>query len=421
MVRRFSEPPPELNPPRTEPSISVDLETVTPLAGHTTTKLVSPTEALHAREASVANAVRNWWRMCFAAGYSSAEELFAAETQRFGAAGAKGSVQVRATTTHPGTPRVIEDAVRNGRAQRIWPTTWACYALFPWESVSRPRFTENLRFSVSLAVPDEYLEEVRIALAAWVHLGGLGQRTRRGLGSLRRVGGDSLPSLLTVLENRAETGPALVSRLPELGNVIAAPGTAKDAYRSWCTSVETMQEFRQGEGFARDWRIPGNDHPGQTYFPEADSIRAWSSVEDHPIQIAFDGFPRADLGLPIIFEFKAPRGVAVPPKSQVNISSDPPGRSRFASPVITKAWWDETMGQFRPLVAMLSAPHVWEGGRVTVHRVSPGHPPAKVVPRSEIDLNPAFREDIWRSPEPIRDAYLARCMSEHGFRRVSER
>lgn len=421
MIRRLSEPPPELNPRRTKPPVFVVLEVVTPMAGHTATKAVPPTAASHAREASVANAVRNWWRLCHAAGHPTAETLFAAEEQRFGAAGRKGKIQVRATTINPGTQIVIQDALRNGRTYRKWPATWPRYALFPWESVAQPRFTEKLRFSVAVAVPDEYREEVRMALAAWVHLGGLGQRTRRGLGSLKRIGGDVLPSLHQVLEIPSATGPALVTRLPERRSVIAAEGTSQDAYKSWRTSVGTMEEFRQGEGFARDARTPGNNHPGQTYFPEADSIRYWTGVHDHPIQIKSDGFPRADLGLPIIVEFKAPRGVAVPPKSQINISGTPPGRSRFASPAITKAWWDEATEQFRPLVAMLSAPHVWEGGDVTVNTVTSSRHPEKGVSQTDIELNPEFRYDIWMSHLPIRDAYLARCMTEHGFRQLAAR
>lgn len=401
--------------PVPKPTISVALELITPLAGHTATKTAGQSaSAVHAREASVAAMIRRWWRMCYAGRYSTTEELFAEEARRFGAAGMAGKVRVQAATTKTGQLFEVPDR-RNNEGKvvgRAWPGDWAQYALFPWESVPRPKFTRSMSFTVEITAPREFQEELEVALGAWVHVGGLGQRARRGMGSLRCTD-NSVMSLPEVLGKTAGSGPALATTMPPAENVLVkTTETFATALTAWQESVDKMYRyFRQGEGFARPRRSSPRGRPGQSYFPEPDSIRRWSDTWDHPEHIEFDGFPRADLGLPIIFEIKAARGIAVPPKSELNTAAQ--GRTRFASPVITKAWWDADTRQFRPLTALLSAPHAWEGGPLQL-RSATGSPEARPVSPQEVQLSRAEREQIWETEEPIREAFLTLC-KESGY------
>jgi len=133
----------------------------------------------------------------------------------------------------------------------------------------------------------------------------------------------------------------------------------------------------------------GANRPGRSRWPEADAIRRLSGQyarahrPEHP---AGSAFPRADLGAPIVFHFKD--------------SSDPPDHTleprtnksgRMASPVITRplALAD---GTFAPMVALLSAPHVWEcqGANLQVngHKLGQGEVQSETIARA----TPPLRE-----------------------------
>lgn len=408
--------PPKLTAPTVSPTLSVQLEVVTPLAGHTASKSATSTTTpppTRVREASVANLIRRWWRICFAGRYPSSKALFTAEAERFGAAGQAGQVRVVTGTISDGTALVVPDRVSaRGHISHDWESLeWPPYAMFPWEPVSKPPFTQNVTFRVEITAPVKFTNELEVAMAAWVHLGGVGQRTHRGMGSLRCTGGPLLP-LASVLA-AAEAGPALVTTLPSPGNVLVhTEGNYPEAVGAWAEAVDMYRYFRQGEGFAREESRNYDGRPGQSHYPEADSIRRWSGIKDHPIHILFDGFPRADLGLPIIFEFKAAEGVQVPPKTELNSASR--GRSRFASPVITKAWWDANTCRFRPLIAIMNAPHAWEGGSVRLRNMRNPHQ-NRAVTQAEIELDAQQRDRVWVSSKSIRQALLERCVAFNGY------
>lgn len=117
------------------------------------------------------------------------------------------------------------------------------------------------------------------------------------------------------------------------------------------------RDFRQKPGIARN-ESSESKRPGRSRWPEPDSIRritgqhAWNHSPTHAVQ---RGFPRADLGLPIIFHFKD-RG----DPADATLHGPADGLDRFASPVITKA--EAVDDGYRPLVLVLNAPHVWQFG-----------------------------------------------------------
>jgi hypothetical protein len=77
-----------------------------------------------------------------------------------------------------------------------------------------------------------------------------------------------------------------------------------NAISAWKQSIQTLQTFRQGNDIGRN---PGEDpkRPGRSRWPEPETIRKITGSRDLKHQrmaaVPDDGFPRADLGLPIIF------------------------------------------------------------------------------------------------------------------------
>lgn len=151
--------------------------------------------------------------------------------------------------------------------------------------------------------------------------------------------------------------------------------------------------------------------PGRSRWPEPDSIRRLSGsgpfihAPNHPVQ---KGFPRADLGLPIIFHFKdyvetLPPGVPNDPPD-TTLEGPRSGLSRFASPVITKAI-QVSERKYRPLVIVLTAPHVWHFGNL---RLSGGA--GAVLAQQDIELLPDDRKQVYPlsqfNGKPIREALL---------------
>lgn len=150
---------------------------------------------------------------------------------------------------------------------------------------------------------DKDRNEVETAVQWWATFGGLGSRTRRGLGAvdISTIGTDgAVADLPRITQQQAkDAGVMLVFR----GKSEAA---ASSALTAWKEAVKALRLFRQGEGIGRN---PGQEanRPGRSRWPEADAIRrhANTHAELHsPTHPAGQRFPRAVFGLPIIFHFK---------------------------------------------------------------------------------------------------------------------
>lgn len=192
------------------------------------------------------------------------------------------------------------------------------YALFPFlpnrQATGNNIAQENFTFTICLRYPAEYHDDVRLALSAWIYFGGLGSRTRRGCGSLS-----------------CDENPASLSEILRAAPYITLwRKGANNPLSAWSYAVKRYRDYRQT-------RNPGQgNRPGRSKWPEADSLRQITGIADYrhrtPITSPLPSFPRAALGMPIIFHFKDrddPGDVTVMPSAQDS--------SRMASPVITKA------------------------------------------------------------------------------------
>lgn len=168
----------------------------------------------------------------------------------------------------------------------------------------------------------EFEQRVLPALRYWASFGGLGARTRRGLGSLRVEG------LTPVTVEEAAT-----CRM----RLVLRKSGGKDAVSVWNIAVSRLQQFRQGKNIGRN---PGQNpmRPGRSRWPEADAVRRATSTHapvHAPAHPAGNVFPRAKFGLPIIFHFKDDKA-----GDPGDTALAPQDSDRFASPLILKAYWD---------------------------------------------------------------------------------
>lgn len=271
-----------------------------------------------------------------------------------------------------------EASERNGkpRLDLQWSAWAECangYALFPAQGEKKQQketkpparlLREGAEFSlaVGLATRPPAIDgpngitaaaQIREALRWWATFGGVGARTRRGLGAIEARGLDPINA-----EEAAAAGCVLkLSTLP--------PDTAAKA---WDQAVGRLREFRQGNTFGRRYN---GSKPGRSKWPEADAIRmqtgmafkgldAKGNVKTHaPSPTAIEYFPRAAFGLPIIFHFKDSfGGKGIPPSNDYDpnftlMAEMGDGKSRLASPLILRPY--PHMGKW--VAAALLLPH----------------------------------------------------------------
>ncbi len=379
----------ELTPPE---SWTVNLQTITPMfGGGAEPRQVDPPHPV--RASSVRGHLRFWWRATAGAGCSSLKDLYDKESEIWGNTEKHGRVRLE----------VVEQKAEQPKAYQNRDLS---YATFPFQE-QRPNQQNpdgvpaakatSASFTLELTAGAKYQAEIKAAVQAWVMFGGVGARTRRGCGSLQQLGGEvgavAAPS----------TQPEQLTTLPA-AYFLGEP--CKDPLDAWKIAVETYKQFRQDRDEGK-----GN-RPGRSKWPEPDSIRRFTpdrAFQHRPVHPVSAGFPRADLGLPIIFHFQKQRDYTRPEPRDHTLQGKDKGRERFASPVITKTAF--TNAGFQPLIMILDAPHVWTGPGVKFRE-------GRSVTREEIELTAEQRSVI--SPLnglPIREA-LERFVLASGFQEV---
>jgi CRISPR-associated protein Cmr1 len=240
------------------------------------------------------------------------------------------------------------------------------YALFPFqgnkrEGIAPAMARRDVEFKLTVRYRPQHRNEVFAALWAWTNFGGIGARTRRGCGALMcEVSAPKSPGIVPkwwatgskfLKAPPAENGPAWarMQRAPMMAPAAASPMAA------WEAAVGLMREFRQGENVGRNRGMAPN-RPGRSRWPEADSLRGITrkGEERHLEGITAEerAFPRAELGLPIVFHFKDPQDS--PNNSELYPERNPESH-RMASPVILRPLGIWGSAQALPMVLVLSA------------------------------------------------------------------
>ena len=365
-----------------EPFIDIEVAVVTPLfGGGATPRQTDPQQPV--RGSSVRGQLRFWWRACQGAAYASVDDLFAAESALWGNTERPSPLQVGVEMLNRGGEIACATFPADDRGGYKsfprWTPGHPGYALFPFQGkVSGGRIEtspalgrEGVRFRLRIADGTDRLSEaergqVRGAVWAWLTFGGIGARTRRGCGSLYCAEAPFAPPTKPAevagwLKAQARGYLAGTQRqlpIPTLPGAAIVFGKVDHPPMScWGIAVKLMQDFRQGVGFGRN-SGSGPNRPGRSRWPEADSIRQLSGTHDPqhaPTHPARPYFPRADLGLPIIFHFQSREDPA-----EATLEADAAAQaSRMASPIILKPL---TLGPDRAvaLALCLDAPRVWD-------------------------------------------------------------
>lgn len=257
--------------------------------------------AMPIRVTGIRGQLRRWWRLLALARHGStpptSTQLFEEERAVWGGLGSAGSLARSKVGVKVSAARVAPGSLRRARD---YPD--ARYALFPADEQTR-LLPPGLEFRLTVSVPESAAEHVLQSLRWWAAFGGVGARTRRGLGAVlvRDDAGKPLP-----MPDSAEIAAAGCSL------ALTKYGDGRQPLPAWGAVIARFEKFRQGRGVARRDRSPqGGATPGRSFWPEPDSIRRLTGQalrrgeRSHaPAAGMPTAFPRALFGLPIITHFK---------------------------------------------------------------------------------------------------------------------
>lgn len=316
----------------------------------------SPDPITVVRTSEVRGQLRFWWRATRGGQFGNdLKALRAAEEAIWGGPAreengkpAAGQSKVQVVLQREGLHKGSPDVPFEVRGKRVVPREGSKvppYAAFPLQpdrqSITagtsiKPVFI-GVSFTLTISFPREYEEDVAAALWAWETFGGIGARTRRGFGALRLRSIDGQPPadlpparrdqfkqwLQTNLK-RHLSGQAWPEDVPHLVrdlHFVALEGS--DAFKIWNTLIGELQQFRQQR---RD------KHGGHSDWPEPNAIRSFFGRPPRGphARRAIKAFPRAALGLPIVFHMYHDPGL------DVTLEGPDAKRSRLASPLILK-------------------------------------------------------------------------------------
>lgn len=291
------------------------------------------------RGPAIRGQLRHWWRVAYGNRCSTLQELYQAESRIFGCTKWRSPFDVEVQILNRGREeRVVENRRTN-----------VSYVLFPYEGDTK-NGSKGVAFRLRLTrashgrareITSEEQTQLLHAVRLWIAFGGVGARTRRGLGSLRVRDGAypaSAEAFCRELQAWYARGPGALPVPTLSGSKLLIGQGRPDPVAAWEQAVHVLESFRQKKEAGR-----------RSAWPEAKVIRRWvqEGVEPGP-----GSFPRADLGLPVVFHF---------PRERVQTASlqlGTTGATRMASPVIVKVL---SLGRaHHPMVLLLNAPHPWE-------------------------------------------------------------
>jgi len=287
-------------------------------------------EAMPIRAAGLRGQLRFWWRLACGP-FASSEAMFERESAIWGGIGSSGPAASKVRVRVEAKPATSRLTTLNQIA------SFPSYVLILDPGANPTLLAKGFSFSLGLRLDQKLAEaqraEVQTALRWWASFGGVGARTRRGLGAVQAKGLD----------------PVTAEEVGARGGRLLLLGVAKDESQAWKQSVNQLRLFRQGKEIGRNPGQTGSNRPGQSRWPEADTIRRLSGQHasrhapnpDHP-----SAFPRAAFGLPIIFQFKDPGE----PKDH---TLEPEDGDRMASPLVLRPYWDGK--GWRPAALLLPA------------------------------------------------------------------
>ena len=362
------------------------------------------------RVPAIRGQLRFWWRAVNPGGHTSVEALRKAEAKIFGDTEMRSRLVVQ-TVSQPSKPRCIPTFVTYGWTDKAKPKIrhlvgeHMAYGAFPLRDEEGKSHGSLLDygdsvFSLRFIFDSSARDHMEAALWGWETFGGLGARTRRGFGAIERT--DAVGTKLSVPTSPEAgrerwTGAGDVP-WPHLVRAELGSKSFREGREAQSALLGELRAMRQGPGVGRRplKKVPGKKgkRPGRSYWPEPDALRrlfkSWANKHRQECTTA-DAFPRAALGLPIVFHFSTKGD---PEDCHLVASVNRQKAERWASPLILRPYRDSNKA-VRALAAEL-APRprralVYSQGR----------------PRAEHDVRvPLEPGEVSSMPKPERAPFL---------------
>lgn len=351
--------------------------TITPIYGGGVVKGEIDSE-MPIRASAIRGQLRFWWRLLAMHGRDSApspEELFREEREIWGGMAEEkqdhsSKVRIRITEVSPNNLKELikpcaeyrKKADGTFRGMPYFKHDIPAYAMFPAQGgLSRNRLSietppskvllPGVSFQLRITCPEEYKQSVISAIRWWGSVGGIGARTRRGLGAVLIEGVDAL-----TIDDCSKVEGVVIK---------VGPKIYQNATDAWKIAVDSLRDFRQSENIGRN---PGrsNKRPGRSRWPEPDSVREvigrhrikGDGTSFTPVHPARKSFPRAAFGLPIVFHFQGERGDERSDPQDCVLAPADANADRMASPLILKAM--AVPGGYVPIALRLPIKHLDE-------------------------------------------------------------
>ena len=335
------------------------------------------------RSTEIRGDLRFWWRAVRGACFTDSAGLKEREDEVWGSTTNPSPVQVDVKVTHNAGKResnscfgfdeygpeayalfpAIQD--KSGEIKLVTEGTTFLLTIRWYEQkrLQRLRDLENQQRRKAGKEPlGEYKDiqkDVESALWAWINFGGIGARTRRGLGAIyclnpskdKDLHSPSLEGFGSWLKNMYEqfmvSKSTNVRPWPLLPFEFFVGSKQADPLSAWREALRLLKEFRQGKNLGRD---PGEGMaPGRSRWPEAESIRelilhqrgftdrSSCSLKERDKRIPTNYFPRAEFGMPIIFELRGEKIPIEDCEGNIKPTLTPDGETeRMASPLILR-------------------------------------------------------------------------------------
>lgn len=315
------------------------------------------------RGAEIRGHLRFWWRATRSGGLATIDALRAAEEEIWGSASKPSPVSLVVSQQSRGSA-ISSVTISTQQGQRNVdygaPQSPYGYVAFPLRD-REGSVLQGVSYTLQLTFPEDVAEDIRAALWAWETFGGLGARTRRGFGavhckSVHVVAGKEKPEewlwqysctdaeteILEDLKRRLSSGE-FRQDVPHLSlnpqHLKVKKPAASDPIAIWRGLFDALKRFRQSR-FAS--ARTGRPAQGRSHWPEPDAIRdlTGQSLPNHSTPTyspRIMKFPRAEFGLPIIFEFKREDShPSRPDKDPKKTSLEGVEHDRLASPLILR-------------------------------------------------------------------------------------
>ena len=349
-----------------------------------------PEKQAEIRAPSIRGQLRWWFRTL--GGFKSLAPMPVREQEAmiFGSAagdnGRAGKLLVRTLGPQPKSTRANAEDLDAGM------NTPLGYALFPLRPFGdkdgkRGKFSEDTRFNISITWRgrDSQWKDIQALVAVWAHLGALGFRSRRTVGTLRLI--SPTFSLKEALDRFAAPEGVSVYEIqePNLPDWRTVSAALLKWYRSWRHHGQMNQTWK--------WNDPRDRSKGGRWIPILPQQKQQNRAQpgfryarrDHNegLDVQGTGAPNADpenphgqpgqtyrpaLGLPIIQFFSSLGGPNGPlPRARATVNwefgrgTDQEPKGRFASPVLLRPHKD-AQGNWHALVIFVDA-HRWPTGK----------------------------------------------------------